>query len=90
MKTVGFADFFKTDLKSPSWLYNWLETHSGSFCTYCTLLFLSFTSLRSSGTGSSAEPLKKSSIVVIINMIVELRVKRQCWTKVEYSWTTVQ
>ena len=31
MKTADFTDFFKADLKSPSWLYNWLETHSGSF-----------------------------------------------------------
>ena len=34
MKAADFADFFKTDLKSPSWLYNWLETHSESFRTY--------------------------------------------------------
>ena len=31
MKTADFADFFKTDLKSPSWLFSLQETHSESF-----------------------------------------------------------
>ena len=31
MKTADFADFFKTDLKSPSWLFSSKETHSKSF-----------------------------------------------------------
>ena len=31
MKTADFADFFKTDLKSPSWLFSSQETHSESF-----------------------------------------------------------
>ena len=88
MKTVDFADFFKTDLKSPSWLYNWLETHSGSFCTYLAVSFIYF--FAQFWYRFISRALKKSSIVVIINMIVELRVKRQCSTKVEYSWTTVQ
>ena len=31
MKTADLADFFKTDLKSPSWLFSSQETHSESF-----------------------------------------------------------
>ena len=31
MKTADFADFFKTDLKSPSWLFSSQETHPENF-----------------------------------------------------------
>ena len=31
VKTADFADFFKTDLRSPSWLFSSQETHSESF-----------------------------------------------------------
>ena len=45
MKTADFADFFKSDLKSPSWLFSSLETHSGSYrtCQLCISFYFSST-----------------------------------------------
>ena len=45
MKTADFADFFKTDLKSPSWLFSSQETHSESYrtCQLCISFYFSST-----------------------------------------------
>ena len=45
VKTADFADFFKSDLKPPSWLFSTQEKHSGSYrtCQLCISFSISST-----------------------------------------------